>query len=160
MLAAQVLSAGGVPIIIDPVSDDVERAMQTIMDSFDQADIVIATGGVSVGDYDILVDVFEQWDGELLFNKVAMRPGSPTSVGIRRGKFLFGLSGNPGACFVSFELFVRPLLWGMQGKKTLPAGAESSPCRRGLYETGAVSTFRTWQVLYGRRATIRKAGRD
>lgn len=119
MLAAQVLSAGGVPIIIDPVPDDVEQAMQTITDSFDQADLVIATGGVSVGDYDILVDIFEKWDGELLFNKVAMRPGSPTSVGIRRGKFLFGLSGNPGACFVSFELFVRPVLWGMQGKKDL-----------------------------------------
>lgn len=119
MLAAQVQAAGGVPLIIDMVPDDVELAMQKIMAAFNQVDIVLTTGGVSVGDYDILVDIFEQWNGQLLFNKVAMRPGSPTSVGIRDGQFLFGLSGNPGACFVGFELFVRPVLWGMQGKERL-----------------------------------------
>ena len=119
MLAAQVRSAGGVPLIIDTVPDDVELAMQKIMDAFDQVDIVLTTGGVSVGDFDILVDIFEKWDGQLLFNKIAMRPGSPTSVGIRDGQFLFGLSGNPGACYVGFELFVRPVMWGMQGKEEL-----------------------------------------
>lgn len=119
MLAAQVQSSGGIPRIIDMVPDDVNLAMEKIMAAFDQVDMVITTGGVSVGDYDILVDIFEQWDGQLLFNKVAMRPGSPTSVGIREGQFLFGLSGNPGACFVGFELFVRPVLWGMQGKERL-----------------------------------------
>jgi molybdopterin molybdotransferase len=117
MLAAQVQSAGGVPRILEMVPDDVELAMEKIVGAFDKVDVVITTGGVSVGDYDILVDIFQKWDGELLFNKVAMRPGSPTSVGIRNGQFLFGLSGNPGACFVGFELFVRPVLWGLQGKK-------------------------------------------
>lgn len=117
MLAAQVRAAGGVPFIIDMVPDDVDMAMEKIMAAFDKVDLVITTGGVSVGDHDILVGIFEKWDGKLLFNKVAMRPGSPTSVGIRDGQFLFGLSGNPGACFVGFELFVRPVLWGMQGKR-------------------------------------------
>lgn len=117
MLAAQVMAAGGDPHIIDMVTDDIDLAMQKIMSAFEQVDMVITSGGVSVGDYDILVDIFQKWDGQLLFNKLAMRPGSPTSVGVRDGQFLFGLSGNPGASFVGFELFVRPVLWGMQGKE-------------------------------------------
>ena len=96
MLAAQVQSAGGVPRILEMVPDDVELAMEKIVGAFDKVDVVITTGGVSVGDYDILVDIFQKWDGELLFNKVAMRPGSPTSVGIRNGQFLFGLPAIPG----------------------------------------------------------------
>lgn len=116
MLAAQVRKAGGVPVMMETIPDDVKLAEKMIMHAFEQADHIITTGGVSVGDYDILVDIFEKWDGELLFNKIAMRPGSPTSVGIRNGQFLFGLSGNPGASFVGFELFVRPVLLGMQGK--------------------------------------------
>lgn len=67
------------------------------------ADIVITTGGVSVGDKDVLVDLFERWDGTLLFNKVSMRPGSPTSCGMWHGKPLFALSGNPGASYVALS---------------------------------------------------------
>ncbi|WP_036713354.1 gephyrin-like molybdotransferase Glp [Paenibacillus ehimensis] len=117
MLAAQVREAGGIPILMESIPDDAERAMEKITDAFSKADCVITTGGVSVGDYDIMVDIFAAWEGMTLFNKVMMRPGSPTTVGVREDKFLFALSGNPGACFVGFELFVRPVLWGMQGKK-------------------------------------------
>jgi molybdopterin molybdotransferase len=116
MVAAQVLNAGGLPVLLEKVPDDVGLAKSMILDALEKVDLVITTGGASVGDYDILVDIFEQWDGKMLFNKVAMRPGSPTTVGIWRDKFLFALSGNPGACFVGFELFVRPVIWGMQGK--------------------------------------------
>lgn len=116
MVAAQVLNAGGIPVLLEKVPDDVGLAKSMILDAMEKVDLVITTGGASVGDYDILVDIFEQWDGKMLFNKVAMRPGSPTTVGVWRDKFLFALSGNPGACFVGFELFVRPVIWGMQGK--------------------------------------------
>ncbi|GLH62705.1 gephyrin-like molybdotransferase Glp [Parageobacillus sp. G301] len=116
MVAAQVLNAGGLPVLLEKVPDDVGLAKSMILDAMEKVDLVITTGGASVGDYDILVDIFEQWDGKMLFNKVAMRPGSPTTVGVWRDKFLFALSGNPGACFVGFELFVRPVIWGMQGK--------------------------------------------
>jgi molybdopterin molybdotransferase len=115
MLAALVREEGGEPMIAEPVSDDVSLARIRLEEAFAQADLVITTGGVSVGDHDILVDLFEQWDGRMLFNKVTMRPGSPTTVGVRDGKLLFALSGNPGACFVGFKLFVRPALLGMQG---------------------------------------------
>jgi molybdopterin molybdotransferase len=116
MLACLVTYSGGIPFIQDCLRDDVQQAKTNILAALDEYDCVITTGGVSVGDCDILVDLFAAWDGEMLFNKVAMRPGSPTTVGIRNGKYLFALSGNPGACFVGFELFVRPVLLGMQGK--------------------------------------------
>lgn len=115
MIAAQVRQAGAVPHLMETVPDDVELAKRVILAAFDEYDAVVTTGGVSVGDYDILYDLTNQWEGRLLFNKVAMRPGSPTTVGVWNGKLLFALSGNPGASFVGFELFVRPALLGLQG---------------------------------------------
>ncbi|WP_028548873.1 molybdopterin molybdotransferase MoeA [Paenibacillus sp. UNC451MF] len=115
MLACQVREAGGEAIIMPKVPDDPAKLEEELLNVMKEADLVLTTGGVSVGDKDVLVDVFERWEGELLFNKVAMRPGSPTSVGVWKDKLLFALSGNPGACFVGFELFVRPYLCGLMG---------------------------------------------
>ncbi|WP_337589389.1 gephyrin-like molybdotransferase Glp [Paenibacillus contaminans] len=116
MLAMLVRDAGGIPQLHESIPDDAELAMRRISAAMAASDFVITTGGVSVGDYDIMADIFDAWDGTMLFNKVTMRPGSPTTAGMWKEKFLFALSGNPGACFVGFELFVRPVLWGMQGK--------------------------------------------
>lgn len=118
MLAAQVKEAGGEVVIFDMVPDDMNKAREMIFSAMEEVDAIITTGGVSVGDYDIMADLFDELGNDsVLFNKVAMRPGSPTTVGHVNGTFLFGLSGNPGACYVGFELFVRPVLIGMQGKK-------------------------------------------
>lgn len=119
MLAAQVRDAGGIPILIGFISDDINQAKKRIYDAFSLADFVITTGGVSVGDYDILTDLFADWEGQMIFNKIMMRPGSPTTVGVWNNKLLFALSGNPGACFVGFELLVRPVIFGMKGKSNL-----------------------------------------
>ena len=61
-------------------------------------------------DYDYLPAIYEKLGASVLFNKVAMRPGSVTTVAQLNGKLLFGLSGNPSACYVGFELFVRPCI--------------------------------------------------
>jgi molybdopterin molybdotransferase len=110
MLACQVTEAGGEPTIMPILLDIVEPLQAELLRAMDWADILITTGGVSVGDKDVMVELFERWDGELRFNKIAMRPGSPTSFGVWRGKPLFALSGNPGATYVGFELLVRPYL--------------------------------------------------
>lgn len=115
MLAGLIKNAGGIPLCIGQIGDNLEEANYKIRDALEMADLIVSTGGVSVGDYDILTDFFQQWRGKTLFNKVAMRPGSPTTVGLLDGTFCFALSGNPGACFVGFQLFVRPVLLGMQG---------------------------------------------
>lgn len=117
MLANQVENAGGIPYVQQILPDVVDEAEEAIFNALQTADMVITTGGVSVGDYDILVDILAKWDGDVLFNKLMMRPGSPTTVGRWRDTFLFALSGNPGACFVGFELFVRPVIAGMLGRR-------------------------------------------
>lgn len=115
MLAAQTLSAGAEPELVGGVPDSLEALLAAVDRAFAACDIVVTTGGVSVGDYDVVTELLGAWDGELLFNKVQMRPGSVTSAAVRDGKLLMGLSGNPGACFAGFELFVRPALRAMQG---------------------------------------------
>lgn len=96
-------------------ADDLDACLKTIKQAMDETDCLITTGGVSVGDYDYLPQIYEALKAEVLFNKVAMRPGSVTTVAFSKNKFLFGLSGNPSACFTGFELFVRPALLKMMG---------------------------------------------
>lgn len=115
MIAGLVREAGGIPCPLGTVPDDLAVVADTVGRALECYDAVVTSGGVSVGDYDVMAEFCRRFDGELLFDKVYMRPGSPTSAGIRGGRPLFMLSGNPGACFVGFELFVRPALLRMVG---------------------------------------------
>lgn len=117
MLASQIIEAGGEPHLLEAIPDQLDKARRIIGQALINYDVVITTGGVSVGDYDIMADLVKGPDVEMLFNKVTMRPGSVTTAAVKNGKMLFALSGNPGACFVGFELFVRPLLGGMLGRE-------------------------------------------
>jgi molybdopterin molybdotransferase len=75
-----------------------------------QRDVLILTGGASLGEYDFAEEVFKELGLEVLFNKVAMKPGKPTIFARRRDTLVFGLPGNPISTFISFENFVRPAL--------------------------------------------------
>lgn len=110
MIQAQVYRIGALPVYFGKLMDDADRCFAAIETVLDEVDILITTGGVSVGDYDYLPVIYERLGAEVLFNKVAMRPGSVTTVAQKEGKLLFGLSGNPSACYVGFELFVRPVI--------------------------------------------------
>jgi molybdopterin molybdotransferase len=119
MAAAQVKAMGAEVKLYQHKEDDLDSLYQSVTECLKETDLVITTGGVSVGDYDYLPAIYEKLGAEVLFNKVAMRPGSVTTVAVHRGKWLFGLSGNPSACFVGCELFVRPvILSGMMMKKS------------------------------------------
>lgn len=115
MLYSQIKDAGGEPFILEAIEDDLATARQRVEAAFAEYDAVVTTGGVSVGDFDIMADLVSGRDVEMLFNKVTMRPGSVTTAAVKDGKLLFALSGNPGACFVGFELFVRPAIGQMLG---------------------------------------------
>ena len=108
MVMAQVEEAGGTPLYLGKISDDFEESFDAVKKALEKVDFLITTGGVSVGDFDFLPAIYEKLGAEVLFNKIAMRPGSVTTVAHLDGKLLFGLSGNPSACFVGFELFVKP----------------------------------------------------
>ncbi|WP_404407351.1 gephyrin-like molybdotransferase Glp [Jeotgalibacillus malaysiensis] len=115
MAAAQIERAGAQVKMLGKLSDDLEACYQSVKEAMQEVDILITTGGVSVGDFDFLPEVYKRLEAEVLFNKVAMRPGSVTTVAHKDGQFLFGLSGNPSACYVGFELFTRPVIQQMLG---------------------------------------------
>ncbi len=108
-LFAQVRAAGGEPEMLGIVGDDVEDLGQKIGLALER-DIVITSGGVSMGKYDLVEGVMADHGVEIGFNKVAMKPGKPTVFGWRGRTFVFGLPGNPVSTIVSFQLFVRPLI--------------------------------------------------
>ncbi|MCY7696039.1 molybdopterin molybdotransferase MoeA [Bacillus altitudinis] len=112
MVYAQVLEAGGEPLDLGGVSDDFDQSYEAVKAALSKVDMLITTGGVSVGDFDFLPAIYEKLGADVLFNKVAMRPGSVTTVAVLpNGQLLYGLSGNPAACFVGFELFVKPIIY-------------------------------------------------
>ena len=117
MIMAQIERAGATAKYFGKLSDDLNLCIEVVKKALQEVDILITTGGVSVGDYDYLPAIYEAIDAEILFNKVAMRPGSVTTVAARRGQLLFGLSGNPSACYVGFELFARPIIRTALGNK-------------------------------------------
>jgi len=110
-----VREAGAEPLRLGVVRDEAVLLERTILDNLDRVDLFITSGGVSVGDYDMVKDVLGKL-GEMNFWKVAMRPGKPQAFGHIRGKPLFGLPGNPVSVMVSFEQFVRPALLKMMGR--------------------------------------------
>jgi molybdopterin molybdotransferase len=117
MLHALIREAGGEPVLLDKLPDQPEAAKRVLAAYSDETDFLITTGGVSVGDFDIIADLVDDPQVELLFNRVAMRPGSPTTAAVYRGKIICALSGNPGACFLGFELFVKPLIKRLLGRQ-------------------------------------------
>lgn len=122
MIAAQLARMGLSCKMYGLSMDDLDQSFTIVKKAAAETDCLITTGGVSVGDFDFLPAIYERLGAEVLFNKVAMRPGSVTTVAVADRKYLFGLSGNPSACFTGFELFVRPALLKMRGaeKRYLP----------------------------------------
>ncbi len=117
-LAAQVLAAGGVPIRFPIVPDEPEAIRAAFRRAAAEADFIVASGGVSVGDFDYVKPVLESL-GEMIFCEVAMRPGKSQTLGAIDGVPFFGLSGSPTAALVGFEIFVRPALRLLQGRSAL-----------------------------------------
>ncbi|WP_066071087.1 molybdopterin molybdotransferase MoeA [Neobacillus soli] len=110
MIAAQIERAGGNVHYFGKLPDEFDTCFEAVKNALNRVDLLITTGGVSVGDFDYLPAIYKKLGAEVFFNKVAMRPGSVTTVAQYNRKILFGLSGNPSACYVGFELFARPII--------------------------------------------------
>ncbi len=117
-IAAQVMEAGGVPLRLGIAGDDAERTREMIRRGLD-ADLVITSGGVSVGDRDHVKDAIGQLGGKLLFWRVNMKPGKPVAGALIGRTPLVALPGNPVAALVAGELFVRPALLRMAGHRRI-----------------------------------------
>jgi len=125
-IASLVKRYGGIPKMLGIALDD-EKSLVSKLKEAQDADMLLTTGGVSMGDYDMVKDILER-DGEMVFWKVRVKPGKPLAFGKIKGKSQdgkpkiiphLGLPGNATSCMVSFELFVRPALLKMMGKKRL-----------------------------------------
>ncbi len=119
-IAAQLTAAGAETVYEGIVPDNYDETKNRITDLFNRVDIVVISGGVSMGDFDYVPAVLKEIGVKLHFNKVAIKPGKPSTFGTWKDKFLFGLPGNPVSTFVITELFVKPVLYRIMGSKYRP----------------------------------------
>ncbi len=123
-LAAMVRATGGVAVDLG-IGQDEPQDLRDRLDAVREVDLLVTSGGVSVGEHDYLRQVVEEQGGEMRFWRVRMRPGGPIAFGLLRGKPWIGLPGNPVSTMVTFELFVRPVIRTMLGhhspfRRTIP----------------------------------------
>ena len=122
-LAAQILAAGGEPVLLPIAPDAPERLRELIIEGF-EADLLLLAGGVSMGKYDLVEQILADFDAEFFFTGAKIQPGKPIVFGQAAGadalardqqKYFFGLPGNPVSTMVTIELFVRPMLAAFAG---------------------------------------------
>ncbi|MBA7478211.1 MAG: molybdopterin molybdenumtransferase MoeA [Dehalococcoidia bacterium] len=116
-VAAQVLRYGGIPQVLGIARDRVKDIKDKIKEAL-SADLLLTSGGVSMGNYDLVKDVLAK-QGEVSFWTVRMKPGKPLAFGMIKGVPHLGLPGNPVSSMITFELFARPAILKMMGKKNL-----------------------------------------
>jgi len=114
-LSALARAAGAIPRVYPLVADDLALTKQALRTAFQECDVVVTSGGVSVGATDWVKQAFAEIGGQLDFWTVAIRPGRPFAFGRHGGKLLLGLPGNPVSAFVTFFLLARPALLRLQG---------------------------------------------
>lgn len=114
LLAAAVRSAGAEPVLLDAVDDDADATRRAIERGLDH-DVLVSSGGVSVGEHDLVRGSLAALGAEEVFWRVAVKPGKPIAFAVRGDVLVFGLPGNPVSSLIGFELFVRPALLALQG---------------------------------------------
>ncbi|MGE2733612.1 molybdopterin molybdotransferase MoeA [Mycolicibacterium vaccae] len=150
MLAAAVRDAGAEVVASPTTGDDVEAFREAVRSAGD-ADVILTTGGVSAGAYEVVKDA---WTGQVEFVKVAMQPGMPQGAGTVDGTAVITLPGNPVSSLVSFEVFVRPALRAAMGladverprrtatlREDLTSPAGKRQFRRGVLEGDSVTSY-------------------
>jgi molybdopterin molybdotransferase len=113
-LAVQVCRAGGQPAILGVARDSYESTRAQVRQGL-EADLLLLSGGVSAGKYDLVEKVLAEFGAEFFFDRVMIQPGQPLVFGRARGKFFFGLPGNPGSTMITFETIARAAIEKMQG---------------------------------------------
>ena len=129
-LIAQVRKIHALPEYLGIAPDDPGFLSENIIAAIEKYDVVLLTGGVSVGDFDFVPEVLKNAGFDILFKSIAIQPGKPTVFGKKKDRFLFGLPGNPVSSFVLFEILVKPFIMRLMGCLTesplviLPMGVD------------------------------------
>jgi molybdopterin molybdotransferase len=109
------LSAAGAEIVTMPTAADDEAVLREALERGLACDVLVTSGGVSVGEHDLVRAVERELGVEEVFWRVSIKPGKPVSFGVRGDTLVFGLPGNPVSALVGCELFLKPSLWALQG---------------------------------------------
>jgi molybdopterin molybdotransferase len=118
-LAAQVERAGGIPVVLPIARDTADETRRIIQEGLNE-DLLLISGGVSAGKYDMVERALAELGAEFFFDRVLIQPGQPLVFGEAMSVFFFGLPGNPGSTMVTFELFARPALQLLSGAASAP----------------------------------------
>ncbi len=151
MLAALSRQWGGSVSQLQPLPDELSMIVAALS-AAQSADVIVTSGGTSVGDHDLLIPALMALGADILFWKIAMRPGKPMVVARLGNAILLGLPGNPVSAFVTAQLFLRPLIAKMQGSPSpvpalqqailndsLPANGPRTHYMRGVWDHGRVT---------------------
>jgi len=139
-LAAQVALAGGMPIDIGSAKDELAELRAHIERGL-QSDLLLLSGGVSAGKYDLVEKVLQDLGAEFFFDAVAIRPGKPAVFGRCRDTFVFGLPGNPVSTMVTFQLFVTPAIDVLGGARPRPLPLLEANLTKTLHEKPGLTHF-------------------
>jgi molybdenum cofactor synthesis domain-containing protein len=142
-LTAAVVESGGIPLPFEPVSDDETGLLrQTLKKAMDTADVVLTSGGVSVGPKDVVPEVLDELGTPgVVVHGVAVKPGKPVAVAVVDGKPVFALPGNPTSSLLMFHLLVRPILFAMIGKNDPFLGTVRATTTAKLFAARGRRTF-------------------
>jgi molybdopterin molybdotransferase len=119
-LAAQTAQIGALVKNYGIAADAEQVINQIIKKALDENDVVISSGGVSTGEYDLVQKALENNNVKILFDKIDVNPGRPMVFGVTEKAFYFGLPGNPVSAFITFELLVKPFLYQLMGHDFKP----------------------------------------
>ncbi len=114
-MMTQVMNSGAIANYMGIAKDDEEHSVELISKALEENDMVLLSGGVSMGDFDFVGAALEKNGIKILFDSVAVQPGKPTTFGVGDRKICFGMPGNPVSSFIQFELLAKPLIQKMMG---------------------------------------------
>ncbi|MFR7798161.1 MAG: molybdopterin-binding protein [Collinsella sp.] len=130
---AEALDAGAELVFYGIAPDDEQAIADLVHRAVQECDFVITNGGASAGDYDFVTALVRR-EGEVLFDRISMRPGKAITFGLLGGKPYLGLSGNPAAAYVGFEMLARPAIRKMrgfaEGARSRAAGDAHTRCEK------------------------------
>jgi molybdopterin molybdotransferase len=162
-LLAQVSRAGGTGKYFGIAPDKEDVTLGILQKAINESDIVLLTGGVSMGDFDFVPSVLERAGVKILFDQINVQPGKPTTFGVHSKAVVFGLPGNPVSSFIQFETLVRPFINKMMGcdwkpvEHKLPMGAKyerKSPVRMGWVPAKITENLEVFPVKFHGSAHI------
>ncbi|HWI51105.1 MAG TPA: molybdopterin-binding protein, partial [Symbiobacteriaceae bacterium] len=147
-IAALVRSAGCVPVDLGTAKDVTDVIAGALSRAAD-CDLIITTGGVSVGDFDVVREALAVMGAEQLFWRVSLKPGTPVCAAVLEGRLVIGLSGNPAAAITNFDLLARPLLDSLCGRSRIGLREAEGVLDQPVLKTAGIARYLRSRVYRG-----------